>query len=245
MIDTHAHINSKILKNLSDEIKRINKLDYLNKVINIGDDYETGLESLAIASNFDKFYASLGVHPLKDGKVEDIYRLYNYSNIQDRIVALGETGIDLSKDTDVTIQIRKFIETIELANYLHLPVIIHANKANSLVLDILSKHPVHYGFVFHCFEPNMDILRQIIKKDGFISVCSPITRKTTKKSLEVVSNIPLDNILIETDYPYMCDNPEYVGKRTFQRIKTLRDLDKDELETTLDNNAKRLFKKLK
>lgn len=244
LIDTHAHINSKVLKDLKKEITDINKLSYLDKVINVGTDEDTNLESLAIASNCQKFYCALGIHPLSDGNVDSIFKLYSYSNNKERIVALGETGIDALGNVDIKEQTIKFIETIELANFLHLPIIIHANRANKLVLRVLKNHKPQYGFIFHCFEPNMEDLRSIVAQDGFISVGTPITRSTAKKSLEIVRNIPIDNLLIETDCPYMSTTPTKDGKSIFGRVKKLRELDKDELEHRLDSNAKRLFKNL-
>lgn len=240
MIDTHAHINSKVLKNLKKEILEINKLDYLDKVINIGTDEETNLEALAIASNYNKFYCALGIHPLMEGNVESILKLVQYN--ASRVVAIGETGID--SGAEIKPQIRKFIETIGLANFLKLPVIIHANNTNKLILDILENHPAHYGFVFHCFQPNMLALEKIVKKDGYISIGKPITRETAKKSLEVVRNVPLDNLLIETDYPYMAGDKIVDGKKVFNKVRKLRGIEHEELERTLDNNAKRLFRKI-
>lgn len=242
MIDTHAHINSKVLKNLKEEIIKINN-SALNKVINIGCDYDTNIESLAIAGNYSKFYVSLGVHPLMNGNIEDILSIFMYSDNSKYVVAIGETGLDNLGNLDT--QKKKFIESIELANFLHLPIIIHANNTNKLVLDILKMHPPHYGFVFHCFQPNLDDAREIVKRDGFISVGTPITRPTAKKSLEVVKNIPLDNLLIETDYPYMSEFPRIDGKLIFKKIQELKELDFIELEQALDANAKRLFYKLK
>lgn len=81
--------------------------------------------------------------------------------------------------------------------------------------------------------------------DGFISVGSPITRKTAKKSLEVLSYIPIDHLLIELDYPYMSSIPTVDGKNVFHRIQEIRGYEYKELEIKLDENAKRLFKNLR
>lgn len=236
----------KFLKDLKQEIIRINNTDYLNKVINIGTDEDTNLEVLAVASNNSKFYCALGIHPLFEGRVESILKLYEYSNHQDRVVAIGETGLDdsLGNQVDLKTQINKFIESIELANFLHLPIIIHGNNTNELILNILKKHPPHYGFVFHCFQPNLSVLEKIIRQDGFISVGKPITKPTAKRSLEVIKNVPLDNLLIETDAPYMSSEPNIDGKAIFNKIKSIRGMKHKELETALDTNAKSLFKKL-
>ena len=81
--------------------------------------------------------------------------------------------------------------------------------------------------------------------DGFISVGSPITRKTAKKSLEVLSYIPIDHLLIELDYPYMISITTLDGKNLLHRIQEIRGYEYKELEIKLDENAKRLFKNLR
>ncbi len=243
MIDTHAHINSKCLKDVRQEIMKVKDLEYLDKVINVGLDEETSIDALANTGLCDKFYAAIGVHPLYEGNIENILKIAEASALSNRIVAIGETGLDDSEDLKP--QIRKFIESIELANMLHLPIIIHANNTNDLVLKILKGHPAHYGFVFHCFQPDLFSLESILKRDGYISVGRPITKENAKKSLEVVRNVPIDNLLIELDYPFMSGIPEDDGKKVFNRIKEIRKMDYSHLEESLDKNAKRLFYKLK
>lgn len=246
MIDTHAHINSKNLPNLKDEIRRINNLDYLQSIINVGLDHSTNLEVLDIASTNDKFYAALGIHPLHSGEVESISKLAETKDFS-KVVALGETGLDYKVLTDLqkSIQREKFVETIELANKLSLPVIIHSNRANAECLHIIKEHRPKYGFVFHCFEPDLEILKEIMKLNGFISVGTPITKENASKSIEVIKAVDINSLLIELDYPYMIRDKDNDGKNVFNRIKEVRKFHHDELEFILDNNAKRLFKKLK
>lgn len=243
MIDTHAHINSHTTLDIESEIFRIKNVDYLDKIVNVGLDDETNKEVLAISGNCDKFYCALGIHPLHEDRVESILELCEFSPNRSRVVAIGETGIDSTGDFKP--QVKKFIETIEIANFLKLPIIIHANNTNEKILDILKIHPAHYGFVFHCFQPNMYALEQIIRRDGYISVGKPITRENAKRSLEVVRNIPIDNLLIELDYPYMSKDPTKDGRAVFKKIQELRKMEHEELERTLDRNAKRLFKGLR
>lgn len=241
MIDTHAHYNSKDLKDIKAEIEKVNRLDYLDKVINVGLDEETNKEVLEIASKCEKFYAALGIHPLQKGDVSSISKFICNSTFQ-KVVALGETGLDTQGDLEE--QKKKFIETILLANELELPIIIHANNTNKEVLKILKMVIPQYGFVFHCFQPDLEVLKEILKMNGYISVGSPITRKTAKKSLEVISYVPIEHLLIELDYPYMSSIPTVDGRNVFNRIQEIKGYEYKELETILDENAKRLFKKL-
>lgn len=238
MIDTHAHFNSKDLKNLRDEIIRVNNINHLNKVINIGLDYETSKEAIEISEREPKFYATIGIHPLHNGNIEDLLKL----RITDKVVAIGEIGLDT--DGDFLLQRERFIKQIELANFLELPIIIHSKNSNERVLKIF-KYVYHlYGFVFHCFQPDIDIAKEIVKLGGYLSFATPITRVNAKKSLEVIKLTPIENILIELDYPYMSMNPINDGKQVFNRIKELKGYSHENLESQLDENAKRLFRKL-
>ena len=238
MIDTYAHFNSKDLKNLRDEIIRVNNINYLNKVINVGLDYETSKEAIEISEREPKFYATIGIHPLHNGNIEDLLKL----RITDKVVAIGEIGLDT--DGDFLLQRERFIKQIELANFLELPIIIHSKNSNERVLKIFKYVYPLSGFVFHCFQPDIDIAKEIIKLGGYLSFATPITRVNAKKSLEVIKLTPIENILIELDYPYMSMNPINDGKQVFNRIKELKGYSYNQLEKQLDENAKRLFRKL-
>ncbi len=243
MIDTHTHFNSTDLKDLKEEIKKVRQMSYLDKVINVGLDEKTNKEVVAISLKEDKFYASLGIHPLNEGSISSILKLYERLDCH-KVVALGETGLDGTDLKSLEQQKEKFIKTIQLANELQLPIIIHSNHTNREVMDILEKHVPKEGFVFHCFQPDLEILDKIIKKGGYISVGTPITRPTAKKSLEVIQNVPIENLLIELDYPYMSAQPTQDGRAVFNKIKSIRDYSHKELENIFDQNAKRLFKRL-
>lgn len=243
MIDTHAHFNSTDLKDLSKEIEKVNNLSYLDKVINVGLDYKTSKEVIEISLKEEKFYGTIGIHPLHEGNIDSLLELYQ-SQDSSKIVAVGETGLDKSNPDSMMEQEQKLIKTIELGNILDLPVIIHANGTNREVMDIIKKHIPKSGFVFHCFQPDLKILEEIVEMNGYISVGTPITRPTAKKSLEVIKTIPIENLLIELDYPYMSKQSDIDGKNVFNKIKLIRGYSHIELATILDENAKRLFKKL-
>ena len=238
MIDTHAHFNSKDLKNLRDEIIKVNNINYLDKVINVGLDYETSKEAIEISESEPKFYATIGIHPLHAGGIYDLLDL----RITDKVVAIGEIGLDT--DGDFFLQREKFIKQIELANFLELPIIIHSKNSNEKVLKIIKDIYPQYGFVFHCFQPDIDIAKEIIKLGGYLSFATPITRVNAKRSLEVIKLTPIQNILIELDYPYMSMDPINDGQRVFNRIRDLKGYSYKNLEKQLDENAKRLFRKL-
>lgn len=249
LIDTHAHYNSSIMHDLENKVEIANKNEDVSKIVNIGLNEKTSEESVFISKENYKFYSSIGVHPLYDGDIAKLEEIYNrYYNT--KIVAIGETGIDTSGD--ISKQIEKFIDSIALANKLKLPIIIHANTtknadvyANKLCLKIIKKYKPLYGFVFHCFQPDLEILNEINNLGGYISVGANIIKTNAKKSLEVVRTIPIENLIIETGYSFMTDKPNETGRATFDKICELRNTDKMLMMKTLNDNATRLFFKLK
>ena len=220
MVDTHAHINPRDIENVSEKISEINELEYLKFVINVGLDYETSKYAINLANREEKFYSVIGIHPLYEGTIESILNLYDASDTS-KVVGIGETGLDSSGALES--QEKKFHESIELANNLELPIVIHANNTNLECLKIIKSHKPKYGFVFHCFQPNLDVLDEIMDLDGYISVGTPITRKNAKKSIEVIKSVDINKLLIELDYPFMSENEVIDGKNVFNRIENFVD----------------------
>lgn len=249
LIDTHAHYNSSTMDNLNEKLRIANDNNDVSKIINIGLNNQTSEEAIQISLRYPKFYSALGVHPLYEGSIEQLEHLY-YKYDNKKIVAIGETGIDTSSDIDI--QINKFIASINLANKLGLPLIIHSGTtkdseiyANRLCIEIIKKYKPIYGFVFHCFQPALKILSEIIELGGYISVGSKILKPTAKKSLEVVSEVPIDRLMIETDHSFLTDNPNQTGRDSFNKICELKNKEKILMMKHLNNNAERLFLKIK
>lgn len=248
LIDTHAHYNSSIMDDLDSQIKTANYNGDVSQIINVGLDTKTSIETVQISLKNPKFYSTLGIHPLYDGQVDSLEDIFNrYDN--KKIVAIGETGIDTNGE--ITQQIKKFLESIALANRLKLPLIIHANttkgsnvNANRICLEIIKRYKPLYGFIFHCFQPDLEILKEIINLGGYISVGANITKSNARKSLQVVQTIPIEKLIIETDYLFLTNNPNQTGRATFNKICELKNTDKILMMKSLNQNARRLFPKL-
>ena len=249
LIDTHCHYNSYIFNNLDVELDKLNDNKNISKIINVGLDYNTSKEVLELSNRYSNMYASLGIHPLFKGDIFELISLYNkYDN--SKIVAIGEVGIDYS-NYNINM-INNLIDSIKLANRLKLPLIIHANtpkgilaNANRLIIEIFKKYTSQYGFVFHSFQPDLDIIIDIIRLGGYIGIGPMILKKNAKKSLEVVRNIDINNLLIETDYPYLSNNEVDDLTCVFKKVCLLKCMDEYSIKNYLEDNAKRLFYKLK
>lgn len=249
-IDSHMHINHLMVRDVLQEIKRVNECDDIHKVINIGVNLETSKESVKISSSNDKFYSAIGIHPLyiEGEHIEDLYTLAD----DKKVVAIGEIGIDHTKD-NIAMQKRYLILQIMVANELHLPIIIHANKANREVIQVFEEYvkPL-YGCVFHCYEPDIDLLPYIIDNGFYISFAGRVTYKNAKRSLEVAKLIPNNLFLVETDAPYIAPEPfrdsinhsDYL-KYIIKRLADEKGYHFKDIEEITNENTLRLFKRMR
>ena len=204
-IDSHMHINSIVLDDKTKYIDSINNNSDIDSVINVGLNLASSKESISISKSNSKFFSSVGIHPLyiENQDLNYLYDLANYS----KVVAIGEIGLDNAKN-NYEEQKKHLIRQIIIANELRLPVIIHSNNCNKLVIDIFEKNvKPKYGCVFHCFQPDLDDLKYLIYNGFYISFAGRITFKTAKKSIEVAKIVPNDLFLLETDSPYISPEP--------------------------------------
>ena len=248
-IDSHMHINSIVSKNIEKEILDINNNSNLKNVINVSLNSETAKESIIISNSNTKFYSAIGIHPLyvENQSIDDLYDIA----LNEKVVAIGEIGLDTTKD-NIELQKKYLIEQISIANALNLPVIIHANNSNKLVIEIFERYiKPKEGCVFHCFQPDMDDLNYLIRNNYYISFAGRITYKNAKKSIEVAKSVPNDLFLVETDSPYISPEPvrNLVNqssniKYIIEKLALIKDMGYLEIEEITTENTKRLFKKI-
>lgn len=248
-IDSHMHINSIVSKNIEKEILDINNNSNLKNVINVSLNSETAKESIIISNSNAKFYSAIGIHPLyvENQSIDDLYDIA----LNEKVVAIGEIGLDTTKD-NIELQKKYLIEQISIANSLNLPVIIHANNSNKLVIEIFERYiKPKEGCVFHCFQPDIDDLNYLIRNNYYISFAGRITYKNAKKSLEVAKSVHNDLFLVETDSPYISPEPvrNLVNqssniKYIIEKLALIKDMSYLEIEEITTENTKRLFKKI-
>lgn len=249
IIDSHVHVNSKVIGNVEDTINKINNNDSIESVINVGLNIETSKDCINISNKENKFYTSIGIHPLYIEN-ENYSELYNLIN--NKVVAIGEIGLDTNKNNYYD-QRKYLIKQIFIANELKLPVIIHSNNSNKEIINIFEKYvKPKYGCVFHCFQPDKETLKYIIDNGYFISFAGKITYKTAKKSIDIIKEVDLSNFLVETDSPYIPIgfNKEYLSesfniKYIIEKISQVKEMDYEEIEKITNKNTKILFKKMR
>ncbi|MDN4503335.1 TatD family hydrolase [Alteromonadaceae bacterium BrNp21-10] len=198
---------------------------------------------------FENVSASCGVHPLHQEDACDYQTLFDAAN-SEKVVAIGETGLDYYYSADTReVQTTSFIDHIKVANALNKPLIIHTRDAREDTIDLLRQHlaPTTRG-VLHCFTENWEMAKAAMELGFYISISGIVTFASAKELQDVVKQIPLDRLLIETDSPWLApvpyrgkqNQPAYV-KEVGEFIAKLKGISVEELAKTTTDNFYKLF----
>ena len=210
-IDTHSHIYHDKYNDDIDSILSKSLDNNVKKIICVGVDIESSIKSIKIAEKYKNVYATVGYHPheAKDTSKNYLYELEQLSK-HEKVVAIGETGLDYHYNhSQKEIQKKVFLEQLELSQSLKMPIIIHNRNSDNDIIDCLIQKKISNG-VIHCFASNVEFAKKILNQGLYISFTGLIT---FAKDLEnVVSNTPIERIMLETDSPYLTPVP-FRGKR--------------------------------
>lgn len=260
LFDSHAHLNSERYDEDREEvIAAIEKSD-LAYVMDIGFDLESSVMAIEHARKYSWCYAAVGCHP-HDTKTMDEATLAMFRGLakKPKVRAIGEIGLDYYYDhSEKDVQQYWFRRQVQLALELELPIVIHDRDANDDVMRILKEEGAfgknradklgNAKVLLHCFSGSKELAQQYIKLGATLSIAGPITYKNARKGIEVVEAVPLENLLIETDAPYLTPEP-YRGKRnrpdlveyTARKIAEIKDVSYEEIAKITCNNAKKFF----
>ncbi|MDN4076231.1 TatD family hydrolase [Fictibacillus terranigra] len=251
MFDTHAHLNAiQFEEDLEEVIQRA--LDEgISHIVVVGFDRPTIKGAIKLADTYDFIYAAVGWHPVDavDMTTEDLQWIEELAS-HPKVVALGEMGLDYHWDkSPKDVQKKVFRQQIQLAKKVKLPIIIHNRDATQDVVDILkSEGAEEVGGIMHCYSGSLEVAKQCMEMNFYISFGGPVTFKNAKKPKEVAREIPLDRLLIETDCPYLSphplrgkrNEPSYV-KYVAEAIAELREMPLENLVKKTSDNARQLF----
>ncbi len=222
--DSHAHYDDEKFDGVRDtliEEMHSNGVDY---IINIGSDMASSVKSMELARKYDFIYAAVGVHPheVENMTENDIDMLRKYSEYE-KVVAIGEIGLDYYYDLSPRDKQRHWFERqLELAYELDLPVSIHSRDAAQETFDIIKNSNVRKG-VIHAYSGSVEMARDYINMGFYIGVGGVVTFKNGKKLVDVVRNVPMERILLETDSPYLSPVPLRGTVNNSQNLKYVAD----------------------
>ncbi|MCZ8535526.1 TatD family hydrolase [Psychrobacillus psychrodurans] len=222
-IDTHVHLNAdQYEEDLQEVINRALEAN-VKKMVVIGFDRITIERAMKLVEQYSFIYAVVGWHPVDaiDCTEEDLKWIEELA-AHEKVVGIGEMGLDYHWDkSPKDVQQVLFRKQIRLAQKVKLPIIIHNRDATEDVIRILQEEEAHLtGGIMHCYGGSVETAKQCIEMNFMISLGGPVTFKNAKKPKEVATKIPLENLLIETDAPYLAPHP-YRGKRNEPALVTL------------------------
>ena len=247
MVDTHCHVYEEEISNYEEIIEECSRKD-ISMIINAVD-IKSSIEIIEISKEYKNAYAAIGLnYDTIDSALEEDLVLLEKLLKNNKVCAIGEIGLDYywTKDNKDK-QIKFFKSQLELAKKYDLPVIVHARESIQDVYDIIKESGIKKGSM-HCYSGSLEMAKEFIKLGFKIGVDGPITYKNNKKGIEVVKNIDLKNILLETDSPYLSPEPkrgtqnsplniEYIAKK----VAEIKEISVEEVIEQTTKNAKELF----
>ena len=253
IFDTHAHYDDDAFDEDREELLKELKINGVVGILNCASSYKSIEKTYNLTIENDFIYGALGIHPENaDEFNEDVEReIVELISKNNKIIAVGEIGLDYywEENPPKEVQREVFRKQMKLAEELKLPVVIHDRDAHADTLDIIKEFPKVKGIV-HCFSGSSEFAKECIKLGYYIGIGGVVTFKNAKKIVEVVKDIPLDKILVETDAPYMAPTPNR-GKRNksdyiqyiIEQIAIIKELDPKEVNMAVNDNFKRLMEK--
>lgn len=211
--DTHSHLDDRAFDEDRDELIASFADAGVTQVLNASCSLSSSYETVKLCKKYDFIYGACGIHPdaaesVTNETLSEIKKLLG----EERIVAVGETGLDYYYD-DVprAAQRAAFEAQAALAYELGLPIIVHDREAHRDTLEILKQFP-DIKAVYHCFSGSVEYAREIVKRGFYLSFGGAVTFKNARHAPEVIKTVPRERIMLETDCPYMAPVP-YRGKR--------------------------------
>ncbi|MBE6157721.1 MAG: TatD family deoxyribonuclease [Firmicutes bacterium] len=247
-IDTHCHLSKEDYDDI-DLIINDNILAGVEKVIISGCTRDSILESIELSKKYDCVYVTLGYHPSEVNEINDnsLLELEDIIKNNSKVVGVGEIGLDYyyGKD-DIDKQKKLFRDQLQLAEKLNLPVVIHSRDAVLDTINILKEYPTLRG-VIHCFGGSLETANIYIKMGYLLGIGGVVTFKNSKLG-EVIKNVDLSNIVLETDSPYLTPEP-FRGKKNSskyiplvaEKISNIKNVDVFLVEEITTNNANKIF----
>ena len=272
LFDSHTQLNNDTITPEEREALIVDiEASDLSYVMDVGFDLASSMQAAEDAERNPWCYAAVGVHPHDtDDMDEDILALIKSLAAKDKVMAIGEIGLDYHYDfSSREAQKHWFRRQIQLANALKMPIIIHSREADEDTMNILKEEgafskerqswfPKRKGpdgeelpdsrVLIHCFSSSREIARQYVKLGATIGICGPITYKNNRRGKEVVMDTPIEFLTVETDAPYLTPEP-FRGRKnkapyveyTARKIAELKEMEYEKVAEITCENAKKFF----
>jgi len=259
IIDTHAHLDfpqfgnkrgqSLNLEKIGEVVKRAQDAG-VGKIINIGCNLKASQDSITISETFENVFGTVGVHPCDVNELtdENIKKLYDYAKSSEKVVAIGEVGLDyFHKDVAIDKQKEFFRKQIDLAKEVSKPLIIHCRDAYEDTMEVLDADKPE-NLVFHCYSGDLEFAQGLWNRGYLTSFTGIVTYPKVWELLEVVKECPMDMFMVETDCPFLApqayrgqtNEPAFVTE-VVRKIAEVKGMSYKEIERISTENAERFF----
>ncbi|MDO4440535.1 MAG: TatD family hydrolase [Eubacteriales bacterium] len=251
IFDTHAHYDDRQFEDDREELLGVMQENGIGWIVDAGSDIASWDKIEELTKRYPFVYGAIGVHPdevgeLDEEKMQQMERLL----AKEKMVAVGEIGLDYYWDKENRdLQKKWLILQLELARRLDLPVIIHSREAAADTMEIMKQHAKGLDGVIHCFSYSLEQAKEYVNMGFYLGIGGVVTFKNGTKLKEVVQEIPLEFLVLETDSPYLAPVP-HRGKRNnsqnlvyvAEEIAALKGVSYEEVVRQTTENAKKLYR---
>ncbi len=252
IFDTHAHYDDEAFENDRDALLSKMAEAGVGTIVNVGAGMASSKRSMALAERYDFVYAAVGVHPDEVGELseENFEKLRKWCD-HTKVRAVGEIGLDYYWDKEKhELQKHWFMRQMELAHEKNLPMIVHSREAAKDTLDmVIAAGPLELSGIIHCYSYSVEQAREYLNMGYYLGIGGVLTFKNAKKLKEVAAYAPLDQIVLETDCPYLAPVP-FRGKRNdssmihyvAEELAAIKGISKEEVIHITAENGKNIYR---
>lgn len=252
IFDTHAHYDDEAFDEDREALLGSLKEHGIEYVVNVGASLRGVRESVALSSRYSFIYAAVGIHPDEVGCMsEEVMEELRNMCLSQKTVAIGEIGLDYHWNREPKqVQKKWFIEQLNLAKEMDLPINVHSRDAAQDTFDIIkAEHAGSTGGVIHCFSGSLEMAREYVRMGYHLGIGGVVTYKNAKVLKQVVKDIPLEYLVTETDCPYLAPEPHRGTRNSslnlpyvIQEVADLKGLTAERVEDIMFENAKNLYR---
>lgn len=251
IFETHAHYDDEAFDMDRDTLLNSLPENGINTVINVSSDWNSVQDTIMLSKKYEFVYGAVGIHPCHVKELtEEKLKWIQKQCEEEKIIAIGEIGLDYYwEKTESDIQKKWFERQLLAAQEVNIPVIIHSREAAKDTVDLMKAlHAEKSGGVIHCFSYSKEMAAAFLNLGYYFGIGGVVTFHNAKKLKEAVSYIPVENLLLETDSPYLAPEPNR-GKRNcslyipliVKEIARIKNISCDEVMEITERNAEKLF----
>ena len=252
IFDTHAHYDDEAFDEDRDSLLKSLPENGIESAVNVSSNIASVQATLALIKKYPFLYGAVGIHPNETGELDESrFQWLEQMTQMPKVVAVGEIGLDYYWDEpEREIQKEWFVRQLNMARKVKLPVIIHSRDAAKDTLDIMKgEKSWEIGGVIHCFSYGREIAKEYLDMGFFLGIGGVLTFQNGKKLKEVAEYAPLEQIVLETDCPYLSPVPNR-GRRNsslnlpyvVKALADIRHISEQEVIDITNQNAKRLYR---